>query len=291
MTFSPSWFVQSHPEETTTVTLADIPADRLSAAVNKEALSNSDRHAEAISKADSYSFQLVHPELLPTPNNNKLINHWLETHGITNPTYPDFEAALDAYKDTKLLDFDAAQLARQEKITSYRGIFSNRTFNSVDELIMAERQAAIQQVTPSTDEEIAFNNLPLEEVQATLKQLEKEERLKALVPKTQHNADVWVTAHPEYRDGSTRNARLMAKQLALNGVVETEATFDDYEKAFNQLSKSGLLNVDQKVVTRQQNEALKKEADALRNAVTPSEQELYEMPMEHLRMLADGVIR
>jgi predicted transglutaminase-like cysteine proteinase len=285
MTFDPSYYVHSHPDEqTTTVTLDGLPFEKVASLVNKAALNNHERQADAITKADSYSFQVAHPELIRNAENTKLINHQLTSWGITNPTYADFARAYDALKDSGLLAIDYYQQAP----TTFVGALTKQTFTSLDDMIAAERQAAIQQVTPSTPEEIAFNNLPLDETQSLLKQLEQRGHQEVNAAKNQHLGDVWVTAKKEYKD-TDRNALLMRQQLATNGVLESVATFADYEKAFNQLVASGLLRLDQNEVRKQHQETLRQEAaDAIRNSVTPSEDELYQMPMETLERKARG---
>jgi hypothetical protein len=80
--------------------------------VRNAAQSNGQREADIISRADSQSFYQVHPEFLGTKNNVDLVNHWLKSNGRWgNATFADFEAAFNSYRDSGLLDLDAAEIA------------------------------------------------------------------------------------------------------------------------------------------------------------------------------------
>ena len=251
-------------------------------------VNNTDRNNDTITIADSYSFQRVHPEYLPTANNKRIIDHWLTTKGITCPTFPDFLEAFEHYKDAGVLDIDAAELARDKRGRTYTGFFSKQKFHSVDDLIQAERHAALTQVTPISDEEAAFDNLPAEEACALLKEAEQASQRQVNSSAIQDAADAWLMLNKGVWVDDTRNARLMERQLKINGV--TNATPADFEKASKQLRESGLVKVNQAAVDRQharEVQQLAEQAAASINDQT-SEAEMEQLPLDELRRRANG---
>src|ERR1700739_909495 len=78
------------------IKLNKLPLEKFAEVVTKAGRTNAERTNDAIASADSQSFYAAHPEFLPTANNTRIVNHWLKTQGIDNPTFPDFEAAYDA---------------------------------------------------------------------------------------------------------------------------------------------------------------------------------------------------
>ena len=278
---------------TSPIAFDEMSADQLNKVVANAALSNQDRHSEAVSKADSYSFQVAHPEFIRTTANTKLVNYQLQTWGITNPTYPDLVRAYEILRDSHLLDIDKAALARQEP-RSFTGTLTKQTFYTVDEMISAERQAAIQQVPEPSEEEIAFENLPNSQVLPMLKRLEHKAHHQGDALETGSNADAWLTLHPEFID-SIHNGKLMRLQLATNGVLEDVASIADYETAYQQLRASDLLSLNQKALAKQHREELQQRAsDAIAEGGTvfdkTSEAEMYEMDLETVRKRANAVM-
>src|ERR1700733_10780434 len=51
-------------------------------AVNSAAMSNADRQAATITRADSASFQIANPWFKRTDKNTDLVNRWLDAQGI-----------------------------------------------------------------------------------------------------------------------------------------------------------------------------------------------------------------
>ena len=270
------------------VTFEEMPLNKFAEVVNNVGRTNAERTNDTIAKADSYSFQVAYPEFLPTENNQRIINHWLKTQGIENPTYPDFVAGYEAYKDSGVLDLDAAELARDKKQPrTYKGVFTKQTFDSIDSLIANERHAALAQVQPVSDEEAAFENLPPAEACALLKDAERATQQQANRSEVQDEADAWLILHPEWRD-DTRNAKLMAAQLRANGV--TKATIPDFEKAAQQLRDSGLVRLNQAQLDKQHVKRLQQRAAEAQAAVfdKTTEDEAWQLPIEELRRRANG---
>lgn len=278
--------------------LEGLTADKLTTIVRNVARSNSDLHNEAIRKADSYSFAVAHPEVLQTAANKKLIDHWLSTRGINQPTFPDFEAATQALTADGLLDLDKAEVARLQdnKLPrTFRGVLTGQTFDSVDDMIAAERQASIQKLRPvATPEEEAFEGLPFEQVQTLLREGERQEQRKTKIGDTQKNGDAWITINPWYVDNK-HNAHLMKMQLAANGFSEDTATIEQFEICGRQLRESGLLTLNKSAVAKEHvaevaqraSEAVKQPGSVFDNT---TEDEMYNLDLEEVRRRANAVM-
>jgi hypothetical protein len=253
---------------------------KFAAVVNREALSNADKQAEALSQADSYSFQVAHPEFRQTDKNIRLVNHWLTSQGITNPLFPDMAAAVDALTAEGLLDIDKTAKAP----STFKGALTGQVYDSLDSMIAQERKASLSRVPAQTDEEIAFENMPVEEMQARIKGAMHQEQLKANGLQTQKQADAWVTLNPWFVD-SQHNARLIKMQLAANGASDNNASIADFDTAAAQLRDSGLLTVNKTAVAKQHATEVAQIADAHKE-IAFDEAEAYDLPLEEVRRRA-----
>jgi hypothetical protein len=282
------YYIKHAEEKQTNVSFENMPLEQFSSVVKSAGRSNTEKTNDAIAKADSYSFQIAHPEFLRTANNTRLIDHWLKTQGIDNPTFPDFVSAYEAFKDSGLLDIDKAELARDKKSPrTYNGVYTKQTFDSVHDLIAAERHAALTQVTSLSDEEAAFDALPPEEALALLKEGERISQQHANASEVQDEADAWLMLHAEWRD-DIRNAKLMAAQLKANGA--TKPTIADFEKASRQLRESGLVRLNPVQVAKQHAKDLQRRAnEAAASIFDPTtEDQMEHLPLDELRRRANG---
>ena len=284
------WYTR-HPDDKQhepPITFDEMPLKDLTALVDEASLSNGQKHAEAIAKADSFSFQRARPEFLPTENNKQLINHWLKTQRIDNPTYPDFEAAYEHYKDSGLLDIDSAEFARDKSVPrTFKGALTDQIYDSVASMIAQERNAALRQVPNVSDAEAALYELPIEQFQALVKQGERAAQHQVNSGESQKNADAWLLLHPEFSDDK-RNANLILQQLRANGV--TDATMADVELASRQLRDSGLLTLKKKELAKQHTAELQKRADAFKDDLAErdfNEEDAETLSMEELRKRAN----
>lgn len=294
MTFSPSWYTQ-HPqavEESDPTTFDEMPLNKFAAVVANAGKTNADLHNAAISRADAYSWQVAHPEYIRNNKNHRLMNHWLKSKGLfDHSTYPDFQAAYEALTADGLLDIDEAELARDNRGNrSYKGAISGKTYDSIDTMILQERQAALQKVPEPTKEEIAFENLPIEQVQTLLRQAEHGAQIEENGLKTQKNGDAWITLNPWYVDNK-HNGRLMKMQLATNGITDNNASVQDFDIAAKQLRDAGLLTLNKSAVTK---EHVAEVADLASEAVksfdkTPEEIEDLNLPLDEIRRRAFGI--
>jgi len=295
MGFSASWYTQHPMEETKNVSLDGISLEQFDGVVKKATLSNQDRQADAISKADSYSFQVANPWFKRTASNTKLVNHWLTSKGINDPTFPDFIEATSVLANTGLLDIDEAAYASHldnNGPKQFKGALTGRTYESLDALIAQERQAAIEQLgaEKQSDLERAFDHLPLEDAQALLRDAEKRSQSLADGKISQQNADAWLTLNPTWRDDEA-NAKLMREQLILNGVTGV-VTINDYQIAERQLVAAGLVRQNPAALRKQQaQEVLDRAEHAVKNSAafdTTSEDAMYELPLDEVRRRANG---
>lgn len=295
MAFSPSWYAQHPDKEKTPVSLAGISLEQFDAVVSKAALSNQERQAEAIARADGFAWQVANPWYKRTATNAKLVNHWLSEKRITQPMYADFAAATEELAATGLLDIDEAAYASHldgNGPKKFVGTFTKREFNDLDSLIAQEREAAIEQqaAVKPTDLERSFNALPPEELQQMLRDGLRTHEANANGVISSQNADSWLTLHPEFRNDEY-NGRLMLSQLKANGV--TVATIEDYEVAERQLVASGLIRQNPAQLKKQQAaEAVARAERAVNTPGSPwdktTEEEMYNLPLDEIRRRANG---
>ena len=105
---------------------------------------------------------------------------------------------------------------------------------------------------------------------------------------TQQNADAWIQAHPEYVD-SPANGQRMRHELKTMGLENKVATLDDFDIAFARLRSDNLVTLNKDALQKQKIAADKARAEAHKNTKTFSEDELYSMDLQELRMRANGV--
>ncbi len=297
MGFSASWYTTHSDEQKTNVSLDGLTLEKFDTIVSKASISNQDRQADAISKADSYSFQVSNPWFKRTDANTKLVNHWLEQKGISHPTYPDFAEATEELAQAGLVSVDDAAYAQHldgNDPKTFKGALTGNTYDSLESMIAQERQAAISQqgADKQTDLERAFDGLPIDDAKALLRDAERSHQAIADGKISQQNADSWLTLHPEFRD-DTVNAKLMHEQLLLNGVVNRPVTIEDYEIANRQLVAAGLVRQNPAALRKQQ--AAEVVARAERAVNTPgsvfdktTEDQMYELPLDEVRRRANG---
>ena len=280
-----------HPDEKKPYDFKKVNLQKFDTIVSNAAKTNQEKQADAIAKADSFSFGVANPWVIQSAGNKKLINHWLSQNHITQPMYADFAAACEALADVGVLEVDAAERAKfldGNGPKTFKGALTGRVYDSLDSLIAQERAAATSQIT-ITPEDAAFDGLPIEDVQAMLRDAEHIAQSKALAPETQANADAWLTLHAEWRDDE-RNAKLLLAQLRLNGVINRVVTPADYELAARQLIDSGMARLNPAQVRKLQQQDILDRAEAARpvlfDKTTEAEMEL--LPLDEVRRRAQG---
>ena len=278
------------------VSLDGITLKDFNGVIAKAGKTNQEREADAIARADGYSFQVANTWFRRNASNTKILNHWLEQKGITQPMYADIADAAESLAQAGLLDVDEVlyvQHLDNNGPKKFVGVFTKREYTNVDEMILWERQACIEAQAAEKQNPIeeAFDALPAEEQLRMLRAAEQQTQLEADGKVSAANADSWLTLHPEFRDDTT-NGKLMQAQLKLNGVTGV-VTIEDYEIAERQLVDAGII--------RQNPAQLKKQAaqevlDRAKRAVeTPgsifdktSAAEMETLPLDELRRRAAG---
>ncbi len=293
MTFAGAEYLR-HPDEKEPYDFKNVNFEKFNSIVNTSAKTNQERQADAIAKADSGSFQVANTWYVRSTANERLVNHWLKSSGITQPMFADFMAACEALIDAGALEVDEAAFAQFKDGNgprTFKGALTGRIYDSLDGLIANEREAAASQVN-ITPEDAAFDDLPIEEAQALLKEAQHITEQEALRPETDANASAWISLHPEYRDDD-RNGKLLLAQLRLNGVINRVVTVEDYEIAARQLIDAGMVRLNPAQVKKQQAQDIKQRAERAVN--TPgsvfdktSEEEMYTLPLDEVRRRAEG---
>ncbi len=74
-------------QQTTPTKFDEMSQDKLDTIVNKAAKSNQERTDEALTRADSFAFQVANPQFKRTDKNTRIMNHQLTSWGITNPSF------------------------------------------------------------------------------------------------------------------------------------------------------------------------------------------------------------
>jgi hypothetical protein len=291
MTFSPSWYT-THPSEAQKPQPIDIAHDQITAACAGAGKTTAELQAEAESYADQGSFQIANPWFNRTATNFKIVNNRLAQMGIRNPLYADFADAVETLAKQGLLSIDEAGFA--QFLDGYvpkrmKDPVTGREYSDLDTLIAQRRDASLK--TAVVDPSDIFEGHPIEDVQARLKQAERDAKAIENGKQSQINADAWLTLHPEFRDDDA-NAKLLLSQLLLNG-VQGIATINDCERAHQQLVASGLVRQNPKALEKQQTAEVVARAQAAVKAPgsvfdKTTESEMYELPLDEIRRRASG---
>ena len=256
MGFSASWYTQQHPEEQkTTVSLKNVTLGQFDNIVSKASLGNADRQAEAIERADGFSFQTASPWFSNTDANIKIVKKWLKNKGIRYATYPEIAEAVEELAAAGLVSVDDAAYASHldgNDPKTFKGALTGHTFDSLESLIAQERQAAIHRLgtEKQTDHERAFDGLPIEEQQQMLRDAEKASQAVVNGRESGLNATAFLTLHPEIRDDE-HNGKLLLAQLERNGVTGV-ASIADCELATRQLVSADLMRLNKGTLEKQQ---------------------------------------
>jgi hypothetical protein len=294
----PDWMKGNNPQETTKhqpkTDFTKISLDKFAATINTVARTNSAKESDAIGKADSYSFLEANKWFRPTPKNMDLVNHWLKTQGLfDNATFPDFQAATDALASDGLLEnvdqVEYVQYLDGVRPRTYKGS-NGETYDSLDALISNQRRAALHTVPAPTQEEIDLEHLPIEDVLALCKAGEQAEMARQNTPKTQLNADAFLTNHPEIVDNQ-RNARLINMQLKANGVTDGVVSIEQFDRATSQLRESGFLTLNKTTLAKQHAAEVKQLAAEHAAIANLTEEDMYALPLEEVRRRADQALK
>lgn len=130
-----------------------------------------------------------------------------------------------------------------------------------------------------------FENWPAERVKEAVAGVMRSDKAAQDRLETQKNGDAFVAGHPEFID-NTANAHLLLNQVnTMFG--EGLHTVDHFEQAYEYLrTKTNFLKLDKTVIAAQEKQAAKQRYEQERaRSVTPTEQDLYNLPLEDLKRL------
>jgi hypothetical protein len=125
-------------------------------------------------------------------------------------------------------------------------------------------------------------NWPADKIRAAAEMFQREDTVRHNQQQSGINADAFLTMHPEIYD-TQRNAELFKHELH-RMFGESLLTVNEYEAAYESLRASNLLSLNKTEVEKQRKAADKARYAAQKaQTVTPSEQDLYDMPLDELR--------
>ena len=107
--------------------------------------------------------------------------------------------------------------------------------------------------------------------------------------RAREDVNAFLALHPEYKD-TPANAALMNHELKRMGVT-INPTLEQNDAAYRSLRESNFLDLDKKVLAKQEAEAAKQRAEDFKNRHVHTEDEMNAMSMDELRMRGNGVIR
>lgn len=282
-------------QEEPTVKLDNLTLDAFDNIIEKASLNNQERQAAAIEKADSYSFQVANPWFRQNDANMKIVNKWLESKGIRYSTYPEIAEAAEELAAAGLVSVDDAAYASHldgNDPQTFRGAITQRDYDSLDGLISNERAASIRMLgtEKQSDEELAFEALPLEQQGQMLRDGLKQHQANVDAEISTQNADSWISLHPEFHDG-TANGKRLALQLHLNG-FKAPYTIENYELAHRQLLASGDVRQNPAQLRKQEAQAgLDRAEYEVKHSAAfdkTTEDQMYELPLDEVRRRANG---
>jgi hypothetical protein len=129
-----------------------------------------------------------------------------------------------------------------------------------------------------------FENWEAPVVKEALAGIQRADQVQQARLENQKTGDMFIAGHGEYID-SVPNAQLMRHQL-VTMFGDRQHSLGEFEQAYAALRESNFLALNKTEVARQQKEAAKQRYESERaKSVEPSEQQLYDMPLEDLRRL------
>jgi hypothetical protein len=130
------------------------------------------------------------------------------------------------------------------------------------------------------------DNLSSQQIRAVAELAQNESATAQLAADVNTTGTAFCKIHPEYLD-TDANAKLIRHQLKTNGA--TSPSLEDFELAYTQLCESGFLLLNEKVLEQQTDGEAQRMADAFKNRVEPTEEDLEKMSKTELRQRAMGV--
>ena len=173
---------------------------------------------------------------------------------------------------------------------AFIGQISGRHYNGYEEMVAGEKIAAAHRdASIIAEQDEVINSIPLD----TLRTIADRAAIAADSANNgnRSRADVaaWGALHPEWKD-TPSNIRLMDHELKRQGVL-INPTVAELEKAYNSLTESGLLDLNEKKLREREQRLAQQRANNIQENGGPlpafNEAEAYSMNMDQLRVQAN----
>jgi hypothetical protein len=144
-------------------------------------------------------------------------------------------------------------------------------------------------------DDATWDNASPEQIKAQFERLSKTEQQRDDAATSKRELDVWVKTKPEYKDHPSNARQLLNQCKTLFGTLTPSMW--QAEEAYQSLAGTGLLDINQEQLARQQEKRDEKQAQDILEAGgvfvygQPTEAEMYEMPLDELRRRSNGVGR
>jgi hypothetical protein len=169
---------------------------------------------------------------------------------------------------------------------AFIGQISGRHYNSYEEMVANEKIAAAhrdREMIQQQDD--ILKTIPLETLRVVADRAAYEDKTQQDRLATKKNADAFIAVHPELIDNKSNAFILLNQARTMFG--DGELTVNNLEDAYQYLrDRTDFLKLDAKELAKQQKAQAKAHYETERaRSVRPTEQELYDMPLEDLRRL------
>jgi hypothetical protein len=144
----------------------------------------------------------------------------------------------------------------------------------------------------SVAEDATFDELPADKIKELFAKAAQSDQQKADAAMSRGEMDVWIKTHPEYRDHAANAKQLLNQVRTMFSTVTP--SLQQAEAAYDALRDTDLLDINQAELARQKDRSDAQRAKEIQDAGGvyvhghPSEQEMYEMPLEDLRRLGNN---
>jgi hypothetical protein len=177
---------------------------------------------------------------------------------------------------------------------TYYSQLTGKTYDSAEARDHYEERERMRRNGPSA-EELKYEGLSAEQLREFIQGEMDGDRAKQQRAVNAERGEAWALTHPEFINDETSkegeyNAMQMANYFALRGI--TAPAWQDFEDAYQFLRSKGLLILDPKELQKERKRKLVALAqrETKNVALEQDEDALNAMPLDELRLRADGII-
>lgn len=181
-----------------------------------------------------------------------------------------------------------------EVMAYYYGKLTQRNYDSAEARDHYEERERMRRRGPS-EEELKYEGLSAEQLREFIQADMDGEKAKQQRAANADLGEAWALTRPEFiNDEESREGQYNAAQIAnyftLRGI--SAPVWGDFEDAYQFLRGNGLLILDQKELLKERKKKLVKLAqrETENAALEQDEEALHKMPLNELRMRADGLL-